>query len=833
MSEAHIDRPMMTRPVFLLTVILGLVVYCQKSIFAEEGLDLRGVALTPNSRLVAGQTLVLVAKLENPGKQRAEGRVIVTAAELPNLRCVRNVVVEAGKSEQFELTIPVPHDPSQIEQLSLTATVYVREGSREVILERNGAPVVSTLQLFRNEGRIFGMALEPEVPPQPEWYWPRSPTSLSYEFAIAARVDADSTKIAASYETQSLPLSQVHWNSFDIFVIADPAPLKDPAAVQALQEFLERGGRVLIMLDKVHTSLVRPLLGLGQSCEEVDRIELNDLTIEVEADANKLSKENRSISSDVGITMARILQTGGRVTHHAEGWPIAMSMDIGYGQLCLTTLDSSVWIRPREKQKSNLPYQQCNYETRLWAENFAISSFVPRSDLPLTKPTDYPLKLVGNPVVPKSWVAAALLGFCGLLTCTGVFFAYVGRMTLLGVVAPCIAILASIALMISANWVRRDIPESVSRLQLVDIGGNGKFASIREQASVYLATAADMQCDSKFDGIMRTANGAGSLVIKDFQDWHVADSNWPPGAWRYDMEYVIPTEELIVKGRLSSDGLELILPDALPSSLQDPILSYVTGDPLLCEVIEAGLRANTQHTVDQDRWITGAIISDEQQRRSEIYRQFFEPNKLLRRPGSRLYGWTNTWPGSNWSRKLKEQGSALVSLPVVLVRPTNGEEVFVPHGLVQVQRRFSTSNLTSAFDDVTGKWRDEVAMASDVDVDFVLPEVLVPIELKSIEFAIDITAPQRTVTVNAITDSGSVQIIKLDSPSIPWKQTITDPAILKAFQLGRLPVSISVSKLSSEGGGFGTTSNVTWNIKYFHVGVRGQILPKLNLSQSP
>jgi hypothetical protein len=299
------------------------------------------------------------------------------------------------------------------------------------------------------------------------------------------------------------------------------------------------------------------------------------------------------------------------------------------------------------------------------------------------------------------------------------------------------------------------------------------------------------------------------------------------------MEYVIPTEELIVKGRLSSDGLELILPDALPSSLQDPILSYVTGDPLLCEVMEAGLRANTQHTVDQDRWITGAIISDEQQRRLEIYRQFFEPNKLLRRPGSRLYGWTNTWPGSNWSRKLKEQGSALVSLPVVLVRPTNGEEVFVPHGLVQVQRRFSTSNLTSAFDDVTGKWRDEVAMASDVDVDFVLPEVLVPIELKSIEFAIDITAPQRTVTVNAITDSGSVQIVKLDSPSIPWKQTITDPAILKAFQLGRLPVSISVSKLSSEGGGFGTTSNVTWNIKYFHVGVRGQILPKLNLSQSP
>ena len=827
----------MIRLLYPLIVCLHVLLFLAEPCTAAGQLSLAGIGLTPTSRVVPGQVMFLMAKMENGGDERAEGKVVVTVEELPSLQSVRHVVVEPGESVPFELVIPLPLEFAQHKHLNLVATVYVRDGAREVILERNGAPVFSSLRLPITEGRIFGMALEPEPPILPIWYWPVQPPPSSYEFATAARVDAASSRVSSSYEGQALPLNQLQWNGLDLFVIAEPTPLRDPAAVQAMREFMARGGRVWVMLDKVPSALVRPLLGMGQAFEEVDRVELNDFTVETASYANQLAEQDRTISSDRDLPMVRIVQSGGRVTHQVDGWPIALSMNIGYGQLVITTLDSFVWIHAREQQPGGDPMQTSSHQTRLWATSFAVGSIVPRADLPLSNSVEYPLRLIGNPIVPKSWVATALLSFCGLLTGLGLLLAYTGRLPAMGLIAPGVAVAASLVLLLAASWVRQDIPESVSRLQLVDIGDDGSFASIREQASVFLSTAANMRLASNVDGVMHSSeaitSGVRRLVSEDFQKWHVANENWPPGAWRYDAEYVVPTHQLIAKGRLSAQGLEISLPDELPSKLEDPVLSYVTGDPLLCQFSADKLTVNHQVSLDGERWIAGSILSDEQQRRQELYQQFLAPNKFVRRPSGRLYGWTTPWPGSTWNRELKQQGAALVALPVELERPAIGQQVFVPHGLIQLRRRVSPTNLTTAFDDVTGKWQNEIGMASQVEMEFVLPPAVVPLDLQSIDLELDAVAPQRTVTINAITNSGSVEIVKLDSPSIPWKQTISNPAILKAFQSGQLAVNLSISDLSSANSEFQSTSVVTWHIDHFHASVSGQMLPKSSLSKSP
>ncbi len=822
---------------FLFVVFLSVFPCIVEPCRAAGQLNLAGVGLTPSSRVVPGQVMFLTANMENGGDERAEGKVVVTVEELPSLQSVRHVVVEPGESVTFELVIPLPLEFAQFKHLNMVATVYVREGDREVILERNGAPVFSTLRLPIAQGRVFGMAMEPDPPVLPTWYWPQDPPPSSYEFATAARIDASSSRVSATFEMQSLPLNQLQWNGLDLFVIAEPTPLKDPAAVQAMREFMTRGGRIWVMLDKVPSALVQPLLANGQTCEEVERVELNDFTIEFVSYATQLSARDRSIASDRDVPMTRIVQSGGRVTHEVDGWPIALNMNIGYGQLIITTLDSFVWILPREQAASSDPLQTSNYQTQLWATSFAVGSIVPRVDLPLSKPVDYPLRLIGNPIVPKKWVATALLSFCGLLAGLGLLLAYSGRLPAMGLVAPGIAVVASLALLLASRWVRQDIPESVSRLQLVDIGEDGSFASIREQAAVYLANAANMQLSSNVDGVMfsseAVASGVRRLVSEDFQKWHVANEDWPPGAWRYAAECVIPTHQLIAKGRLSGQGLTLSLPVGLPSALEDPVLSYVAGDPLLCQYSGESLVVNDQVSPDGERWIAGSIISDEQHRRLEVYQQFFAPNKFMRRPDARLYGWTTPWIGSTWNRDLKQQGSALVSLAVELERPAIGQQVFVPHGLIQLRRRVSPTNLTTAFDDLTGKWLDEVGMASQVEMEFILPSQVVPLDVQAIDFELDVVAPQRTVALSVITDSGPVEIAKLDSPSIPWKQSISDPAILTAFQGGRLAFSLNVSDLPAASSEYGTTSVVTWHIDHFHASVRGQMLPQSGISKGP
>ncbi len=160
------------------------------------------------------------------------------------------------------------------------------------------------------------------------------------------------------------------------------------------------------------------------------------------------------------------------------------------------------------------------------------------------------------------------------------------RQTWIGWLAPSLAVATSLSLLLAASWVRRDIPESVSRLQLIDVGDDGSFAVVREQSGVFLDRQSPMQLDSQIDGVMRSSeavtSGVRRFTVDDFEDWNVSNEAWPPGSWRYQSEFAKPTSDLTVLGSLTEAGLQLEMPAELPAPLEDPVLSFVGGDPLLC-----------------------------------------------------------------------------------------------------------------------------------------------------------------------------------------------------------------------------------------------------------
>jgi hypothetical protein len=832
-----VSHCVMTRAICLLSLCLYQLVQWPTSLGAAEELTFSGISLTSQSRIAPGQVMVIKTSAGNKGDSSAQATIVLTIAELPGLQSARQIALEPGQNEPFELFVPMPHEAAQYEYLHFEATLYILDGNSQVIANVNGAPAVSTMRLPVKQGNVFGMAMEPEPPSFPYWYWPPATPQSSYELATAARVDSGGERTSATFEMRSLPLQQVQWNGIDLFIVAEPKVLEDPAAVESLSKFMAAGGRLWVMLDKVPSRLLRPLLENYQSCEEVDRVELNDFVLDIASTVNPLSEKDRRVQSDRSLQLTRVLQTGGQVSHSVDGWPVALTMDIGYGQLLLTTLDSLAWIDERTKQRSPDPNYQSAYETRLWGAHLAMDINSPRSPLPLSDTVEYPLQLIGNPVVPKHWVALALLSFCGILAALGAWLAFAGRLPLMGILSPAAAILCSLGLLLAASWVRRDIPESVSRLQLVEVGSHGNYALVREQTAMYLATAANMQLESQTDGIMRShevaSTGAPRLVFDDFHHWRVSNTAWPTGAWRYGAEYSLATSDLLSIGRLTSQGMQLSLPTGLPSSLEDPVLNFITGDPLLCQPLDSGLRVDHQQTLDGERWIAASLISDEQQRRLQIYQRFFAPNPSLKRPSRRLFGWTSPWPTSQWSRELKQQGAALVSIPVQLERPSIGQDIYIPHGLIQLQRDMSGGNHTTVFDDRTGTWRTELSIATEASLEFLLPEEVVPLGATAIEFELDVKAPQRKVSVVVETEAGPITVVELDSPSIPWKAKLETPAILKALERGRLRLSLLVSDVSNRGEGDNPSNVITWQVDHFHAAVRGQVLASSTLSQGP
>ncbi len=352
-------------------------------------------------------------------------------------------------------------------------------------------------------------------------------------------------------------------------------------------------------------------------------------------------------------------------------------------------------------------------------------------------------------------------------------------------------------------------------------------ASIREQGVLYLDAQRDMQLSSTIDGHAwadaSVQSGIRRFTTQDFQEWQLSNTAWPPGTWRYTAAYAKSTQDLTATGSLSEAGLRIELPAGL-ELFDDPVLSCVPGCPMVGTRDGSAITADGSLLATDDRWIAGTLITDEQQRRLEVYREFFKPDDRVPTLARAVYGWTEHWDTAVWSEpSLQPAGSALVALPIRLLRPQPNTELLIPFGLVRIRKNQDLLSRTSVYSDVSGKWTPEVSLAVNSNLQLVLPPEVLPFQADSLNIELDIKAPRRTVRLLSRPDDGgqAIEIVRLEAPSIPWQTRVTDPRILADARDGVLDIELEVSDRNDEGQKGGANSVVTWQIDSFRVSLRG------------
>lgn len=794
----------------------------------ELGLGFRSIARAQQSRVRPGGVLIMKATATNTGAEPATGTLVLTIDGVASQRSARRVTVGAESYETVDIYAQLPKSIAGKKSIDVTVTMYVDEGGRQVVLDRGGQPAEHTLTLSVDRmPSLAALVMEPEAPPQPSWHWPLVPPFASYELSVASRIQAGNTRQTANFDTRRMPICASDWDVIDTMIVSESGAMNDAAFVDSLKTFVSKGGRAWFMLDRINDEGLQPLLGHGQTCTTVDEVELNEFTVELIGGTAQFSKADRTVKSDRSLSMKRVLQTGGRVTHEVNGWPAAIWMQLGYGEILITTLDCEAWITANTEHRREI-LKQSPFKVRVWGNQLALEINAERQPMPLSETTDYVIKHIGNPVVPRSWVAVSLVSFCLVLGALGGWRFLVGDLGLFGILAPLAGAIASAGLLIASSYIRREIPESVPGLQLVHVAEDGSVLFVREQAAVYLEGESSMSLECDVDGRAvvdeQVTAGVRTFETTGFQDWRLSNDAWPPGLWRYQSEFVLPADNFVAQATLNENGVELTLPET-PEPLEDFVLGYVLGDPMLCTRESGRLFADGKLNADGNRWITGAIISDEQQRRLEVYREFFNPALRVGRRGGVLYGWTRLWPGGpKWSRDLPRQGSALVAIPVQLATPRPGTELFVPHGLIQLRRNPNELGQTFAFNDETGRWAQELTMKTNARLQFVLPSQIVPFTAKSFEIQLDIRAPKRDVRlVGNASGQTPVEIVRLESPSIPWTGTITDPAILADASDGILDIQLEISDRMDIENQEQQSNVVAWQVDRLHLSVRGAV----------
>jgi hypothetical protein len=793
------------------------------------GLSFDSFAYSPQSRVTPGGVVTVRSTVSNSGEEVAIGYLVGHIDGQLGEEDRRRIQLAPGERKTFEVQLRLPKKLPEI-AIEISMTLNVLEGDREIMVQNGGEPVVRTLRLpIGLERSITAVRMNKGPEEQVYWRWPPTKTHTTYEMVTASRVDASVSRQCLAFEHDPFPLRLSDWNCIDTFVIANPTTFDDAASIGMMQMFLQSGGRIWVMLDHIDTALVRELLGDDQQLETVDTVKMNRFQIDMIGQNYGIA--DRTIDTDEAVSMKRVIQQGGEVTHTVDGWPAVIWMPVSRGTLVFTTLDSSAWLQPRGKQLSANPAFQTAFTLPVWAATFARSIHEKKSIPPLNlEKTTYPIDRIGNPVVSRFFVAFVLLSFCACWIGMGFWRSMGGQVIRVGLIAPILALAASIPLIAASLLQRRDIPAMVSILQIVDMDSRGG-SLVREAAAVYRSDVSEMELVGQGDGTAAPSNkiesGIRSITTDDLHHWRMTNPAWPAGTWRYWSELAFPEKTCVAKSRLSERGLLIDLPKAA-GDLDDVVVAMVPGAPMIGKRIdEKRILVDGDLPAEGERWTSDTIVSDEQLRRASIYRELLENRESPGVPLRSLCGWSRLLSESpKWNSQLVQRGAALITTPVVIETPDVGTTIRVPYSLIRIENaKFQNSSVI--FNPDTGRFIEESTLKAQADLAFLLPPEAAPLEVSSIEIDWDIRAPKRSARLSCSLAGEMVTLAELNEPSLPYKNFIRNPEVLKDMQDGRLELRIEI--LGGDALDLSQTGFVSWQIKHLRLTVNGRTLPRHQL----
>lgn len=784
---------------------------------------LNGIFRSAQSRVIPSGILAIGVQVENPTREVQTGLIVVSLDAFPNRQSVKPVSIVSRDTQRFTVPVDLPQELEPQQELRVTVSLCENNQDRSVMVDSEGKLMRSALDVVVDGSpSLAGLALSPRLLQNPFWVWPPKNLEIPHELAMTTPSDGDGFYQYVELGNTPLPAQSSDLDLIDAIIISRPESISDAAAREGLRKFLASGGKIWVQLDRVHVADVQPLLGPSQSVVEVDAAELSEIDVElVQPDSMVVSDELKRTFRDP-VQFKRIIQSGGKVSHRIGRWPVAVTMQVGHGEILFTTLEARAWTTVRQNtQESNLTYQNRTWGNGL-ATIFSDTGVPPKLDAIADA---YVMDKVGNPVVRKRSVVMALGGFVALLALLGVWQGIGGDLKRIGFLAPIASLIVAGSLVGVGAMTRATVPNMVAKFQRVQLSGDGQVAAVTENAAVYLQDGSQMTLQGAVDGhatVQDLNSGLATFESRDFQNWALSNEAWPAGAWKYTANYSLPTESLVAIGRLDEQGMLIELPNSVAEAAEDGIFHFVRGKPLFASRENNGFRVNDLMAA-RDKWTSDTLVSDEQQSRAQVYNELLlERRNVAER---RFYFWRAPLEdGPTWDAGYEVRGTALFDLPIRLEKPSDSQRILIPSGMVRLDFDSRVPGFNAIFIPALNRWSDEASRPMRIYLEFQLPPEALPFQADEVTLKLKMSAPFRTVNLYSSMNSTSeaTLLATLENPSLPWEQTFTDGDLLTDAMDGRIGVVVDVSDRNDLVDGEEKEDFLAWSISSFELEARGK-----------
>lgn len=596
----------------------------------------------------------------------------------------------------------------------------------------------------------------------------------------------------------------------DTLAVSDPELMRFPQACESIRLWVQRGGRLLILLDRTGTEVADRLLGDCLPLTVVGETTTNRVQLDLNPDYPLIQYPVRTVTREFQepIRYVRVMPEGGETIWSVDGWPVAIRVRLGSGFVIVTTISASVFVQPQSASADT--DQQTAPGLIASSRRMLETLFNPRPAPLINEPAAAELAAVkiGYEIPSRRIALLFLMVFPVSLLAVCVVFQRRAMGEHLVWALPAVAVLAAIPAVAYGLRIRAVAPPTIIETRVIQSSpGQTRLAS-DGYASVYVPESTDLRVTSEKGSRMDVPAEATHRDYKRLVWSGPTTSSWDglqqaAGLRTFSVQ---ATRELKSPWRalatFDENGItgQLVVDDAV--AVTDALLVGLSADRMTLTLDKKGeFRGGASDVLPLGQFAKSALVSEQQVYRASLLESVFaSANRLEPFPAeASLLFWDE---GQQPDLEIGEGGarrerSTLIVQTLTLQRPESGRLITIPSPLLPFRSMpTSLGGISGAFDNTRRNWVPQESPGL-ILLEFQIPSVCVPLAVEAADVQLQIRAASRAVTLESGPQDGLQRVAELKSPLGMHSISLPAELIRESGLAGRIYVQISVSDLDT------------------------------------
>lgn len=754
-----------------------------------------------------GSLRITVANTHDTDKQV---RVVAFYPGRPDTQFARDLWVPAKSSVNTWMPIgPADEQKAKISR-DLNLLLYDRtDGTDRLVLPSEGDRTRLRGALYRPREPSTAVLVDRAGPLDPP-IGLSDQTSPAGQAILAATVFRAKRSLSPAVHVNSdtlLPSIAEAYEGVDHVLLASNRLANDPSGARALRRWVEQGGSLWIMLDIVQLESLSSLLGDDLDIQQVDRVGLTTVRLTRVRDNQPILPERQF---ERPVPFVRVTRgESDTVMHTIDGWPATFYRNLGRGRVIFSTIGVNAMYRPREARDGRSPFaERPDLPASITSLDEISSELRPSVKFGIFSPDVLQPMLseeIGYSTMGRGTATIVFVGFLLFLIVAAIIGLRMRR-DLFSYAAPGLAVAVAILFIASGLISRRAVPPTVAIAEVVeaspgtgDASSSGAFAMFTpESGPVELASNRPtvLDIDEKgLDGQVRRR------ITSDMDVWQWENMSLPAGVRMGSFRSSSSVGRMLATASFGPNGLEGTINTGPYREISDAVLATNTREMTGLKLEPDGkFRVGLDDVLPSGQFILGSTLTDRQQRRQQVYRQYLSgplPRHFDGRPMLMAWGTSPDVPFQVPAGTRAVSHSLLV-LPVEVQKTPPSTRVQVPSAFIPVQRLLSGKPVQPTM---------ESNSAIEMRLRFNLPPSVLPITVERMKFTLKSKTLGWRVVVGGVNADKANTVKEVDSPVEPVVVEITDPAYLTVDAQGGIQLQLNILVQPGE-----ARPNARWSI---------------------